>query len=93
MPGQGQGHGGGRTQSGSFAPEGAHLPSAISTTDLSKQYPGGRALEGLLSTVRAGVCRLARQRLVIITVLYVAATEVTKRRLYLLQGSHRPPPR
>jgi ABC-2 type transport system ATP-binding protein len=39
---------------GSLAPKGAHVPSAISTTDLTKHYPGFRALEGLSIEVPQG---------------------------------------
>src|SRR5437762_7855333 len=37
-----------------LAPKGAHVPSAISTTDLTKHYPGVRALEGLSIEVPQG---------------------------------------
>src|SRR5689334_17402484 len=39
---------------GSLAPIGAHMPSAITTTDLTKHYPGVRALAGLSIDVPQG---------------------------------------
>src|SRR3954465_2665831 len=39
---------------GSFPSKGAHVASAISTTDLTKHYPGVRALEGLSIEVPQG---------------------------------------
>jgi ABC-2 type transport system ATP-binding protein len=39
---------------GSLAPIGAHMPSAITTTDLTKHYPGVHALEGLSIDVPQG---------------------------------------
>lgn len=76
----------GRGKSGRRArSSGSNLEISLSELTSSRGRADARA--ELRNPSATGAC------LVIITVLHVAATEVTKRHLYLLQGSHRPPPR